>query len=64
MEVNLREECEHKWDFNTCGLCGDKDLASVHIRGDETIAFDGHPLPGIGGAVVCNPLHLPLAITG
>ena len=54
----------HKRDFDTLGLCGEEDLASVHTCGDQTIAFHGHPLAGVGGAVVCNPLHLPLATTG
>src|SRR5262249_21891824 len=35
----------------------------VHIRDDQTIAFHGHPLTSVGGAVICDPPQLPIAVT-
>src|SRR5712691_3994048 len=60
----FRKNVYHKRGLDTRALCGDENLERVHIRGDQTIAFHGHPLTGVGGALVCNPLHLPIAITG
>src|ERR1039457_953141 len=43
---------------DTLRPCGSEDLQCVRFRGDQTIAFYGHPPIGKGRAVSCNPIHL------